>query len=203
MLRNFLPALFFWISVFACSCSCFHSLKTYCDNSYWLDICVRQSSLSCHRVIFERSYWPPLNAFKFNGCKDLKKSFSKIFLNINRSWTLPVLVLTGFLFISSAAKFNLVSVFIFYLSVIKLQCHEFSYFFRVLGYFFLFLGRFEILSHYPIKDSCHWLREDVHQRIKDKVLSEKLDLNDFDTFLWHSFTEFLVFACFCCCFREF
>ena len=48
----------------------------------------------------------------------------------------------------------------------------FIYFFEFSGTYFLFLDTFEILSHYPITDSSHWLREDVQWTI-DKVFGEE------------------------------
>ena len=50
--------------------------------------------------------------------------------------------------------------------------HEFSQF-LVFKFFFVILGRFEILSHYLIIDNSPWLREDV-EWIIDEVFREKL-----------------------------
>ena len=67
---------------------------------------------------------------------------------------------------------------------------------------FLLLVVLEKLSQYPDIDISHWRKEEF-QWIMNKVFREKVfDLNDFDTFLTHFSTEFLVFACNCCCFHN-
>ena len=76
---------------------------------------------------------------------------------------------------------NLVSGFIVYLLVLKLQCHEISYFFLIFGYFILFLDPFEILSHHPTADCPRCVRDKV-QRMIDRVFREELRIGIASTY---------------------
>ena len=81
-----------------------------------------------------------------------------------------MLVLTESLSVLLQPKlFWLAVCFIFYLLVLKLQCHEISYFFSGT----LFLDPFEILSYHLTAESPYWFREEV-RRIIDKVFREEL-----------------------------
>ena len=74
-------------------------------------------------------------------------------------------------------------------------------FFLMFGHFVLWVP-FEILSRYPNIDSSHCFSKDT-QWIIDKDRREKtFVLIGFNTFFSHFSTEFLVFACICCCFHN-
>ena len=78
---------------------------------------------------------------------------------------------------------------------------DFNNFKKKIGYFRILVA-VEVLSYYPIFDSSNSLREDV-QWIIDKVFLRKVYVSiGFDTFFSLFSTEFLVFACICCCFRD-
>ena len=74
---------------------------------------------------------------------------------------------------------------------------DFKIFLKIFFDILLLLVPLEILSIYPDIDISHWHRDDV-QWVMDKAYG----LKGFDTFFAHFSTEFLVFACICCCFNS-
>ena len=93
-------------------------------------------------------------------------------------------------------KINLVSSFIFLTSgfmTLSSSFHNFLY------HFWIFFSSFGSVSYYPKIDRSHWLREDI-QWILNKNFRQKLKAN-FDNIFSHILTDFVVFACICCCFN--